>query len=135
MKIEKLTVELTLTEPMLGTIPKNKEVYKTWIMENLREKLKKGDISQEEFNKKEVEEIESIKEIEEKSWTGFRSDEKGLFLFDYMVLGFLKAAGEALKSQVELKAIRSKIDKFVFVFPRKLYLNNGKVITEPHGVI
>ncbi len=41
-----------------------------------------------------------------------------------MIKGFLKEAGNTLKDQLGIKALRSKVDGFIFVEPRKLYLSN-----------
>jgi hypothetical protein len=112
-----MKIRITLTEDMLGTVPKDKEVYKTYI------ETKKPDDNGED-------ESQTIEEIEEKGWTGFMSDEKGLFVWDYYVKGFLKHAGNVLKETVKAKALRSKIDDFVFVFPRRIYFGKN----QPDGV-
>lgn len=137
MNIEKLQIKLTLTEPMLGTIPKSKEVYEQYIIGKLRADLETGKITQDEFDKRKVSELETVKETEEKGWTGFHSDESGIFVYDYMIRGFLKNAATVLRSQMELKNQRSKIDSFVFVFPRKIHIlsEGGKPINKPDGVI
>ncbi len=123
---------IRFTEPLLGTVPKDPEVYKRYI----ETKKPKETLEDESL---------SVEKMEERGWTGFHLDEEGLFIYDYMIRGFLKTAGEVLgpglkgkklsrKGLVEtekLFAIKSKIDKFVFVFPRKLYL--GK--KEPDGFI
>lgn len=119
-------LKLTLTEPMLGTVPKDKEVYKTYIATKKKE-IEGVELTQEELK----DEVESIDEVEQKGWTGFHSDENGLYIYDYMVRGFLKNAGNILKNDVGVKNLSSKISQFVFVGPRKIYL--GK--KEPDGVL
>jgi hypothetical protein len=117
---------------MLGTVPKDPEIYKSFI-----ESKKPAGIEENE--------AATVEKIEDKGWTGFHSDDNGLFIYDYMIRGFLKNAGEVLQSTIDvekekkgvvsrekLKGIRGKIDRFVFVFPRKIYLD-GK--TEPDGVV
>ena len=124
MKLEKLKVRLTLTENQLGTCPKNKEVYAAYIA------TKTDDVD------KGKEEIQTVQEIEEKGWTGFHQDKQGIFIYDYMIKGFLKNAGNVLKGQKDMKNAVSKIDNFVFVFPRRIYPEfEGKPIHEPHGVL
>ena len=131
-----MRIRVTLTENMLGTVPKDKEVYKTYIG------TKKPETNGED-------ESQTVEEIEEKGWTGFMCDthdptigthvpstigcdpQKGLFVWDYYVKGFLKHAGNVLKEEVKVKALRSKIDDFVFVFPRRVYLNKEK----PDGIL
>ena len=80
--------------------------------------------------------MDTIEDIEEKGWTGFHSDEKGLFLYDYVVKGFLKSAGLNLAEQTKIKQSRSKIDNLIFIFPRRLHiLTNGKFIKSVDGVV
>lgn len=46
-----------------------------------------------------------------------------LFTFDYTIRGFLKESANALR-QIEahdIRGVKSKIDQFVFVFPRRIY--------------
>lgn len=124
MKTEQLKVTLTLLEDQLGTIPKDKELYASYI-------ATKAPIP--EAGK---EEVLTVQEIEEKGWTGFHKDKEGIFIYDYMIRGFLKAAGMALKGQMNLKNAVSKIDQFVFVFPRKIHPEyENKPIKEPHGMV
>ncbi|HEX7022509.1 MAG TPA: hypothetical protein VF171_06605 [Trueperaceae bacterium] len=114
-----MRVRLTLTEPLLGTVPKNQDVYARYIASRAPTP-ENGD-----------EEVETTpEEIESAGWTGFHSDEKGLFLYDYQVKGLLKEAGNTLKDLLGVKALRSKIDSYVFIRPRRIYL--GKA--EPDGV-
>jgi hypothetical protein len=103
---------------MLGTVTKDPEVYKTYI-----ESKKPETITEDEYL--------TVEKIEEKGWTGFHHDENGLFIYEYMVKGFLKAAGNVLKDILKIKALRSKIDDFVFIKPRRIYLGQK----EADGVI
>lgn len=124
MEKEILKFKLTLLEDMLGTIPKNKEIFTDHIQSKA---VERGLLTQEQVD----EETTSVEQMEEKGWTGFMKDENGLFIFDYMIKGFLKAAGTCLKEQIGIKAMKSKLDNFVFVYPRKIHL--GK--TEPDGIL
>lgn len=124
MKTQKLKVKLTLIEPMLGTVPKDKEIYKSYIAT----KAPVPENGQEE--------VLTVGQVEEKGWTGFHRDESGIFIYDYMIKGFLKAAGNTLKSQLDMKAMASKVDTLVFVFPRKIHpLKDKKKVAIPHGVV
>jgi hypothetical protein len=116
--MEKHEVAIRLITPMLGTVPKDKEVYATFI-----ESKKPEDAPDKE--------TETVEEIEEKGWTGFHQDENGLFVYDYLVKGFLRYAGNVLKDDLEVKALKSKLTDFLFVFPRRVYL--GKI--KPDGVL
>lgn len=136
MEIIKIPIELTLTEPMLGTVTKNKEVYTNFIANKLRDEVRRGNVAVAELERKSVEELETIDEREEKGWTGFHSDEKGLFIYDYMIRGFLKAAGQATANQNKVVAYRSKIDQNVFIFPRKIHFSQfDKNVSKPDGVV
>jgi hypothetical protein len=130
--MDKRAYKLELLTEMLGTVPKDPDVYKTYI-----ESKKPGNGDGEA-------EYLTVDKIEEKGWTGFHRDENGLFIYDYMIRGFLKAAGEVMANGImvdkekkgitvseKLKAVKSKIDKYVFVFPRRIPLG----VKEPEGYI
>lgn len=108
---------IELVEDLLGTVAKDKELYKTWT-----ESKKPMSITENESA--------TVEETEEKGWTGFHKDENGLFLYDYLIKGFIKHAGNVLKDIVGVKNLRSKITDYVFVTPRRIYL--GK--QEPDGI-
>ena len=110
----KVDVEVTFITPMLGTVPKDPEIYKTFI-ESKKPASNNGE-----------DEYMTVEKTEEKGWTGFRSDKQGLFIYEYMVKGFLKNAGNVLKDTVKVKALKSKIDNFVFIAPRKIYLGQSE---------
>jgi hypothetical protein len=124
-------VVVTFTEPILGTVPKNRDLYSKYIES---EKVKRVSHSKGE---EVVEETESVPEVDEsRGWTGFHTDEKGLHLLDYGIKGALKEAGNILKDALGIKALRSKIDNYVFVFPRRVYFEDqyGNTLQEPDGV-
>lgn len=127
--VEKKKFRITLTSEMLGTVPKDPEVYKAFIESKKPAALNSDD------------EAASVQKVEEKGWTGFHADKGGLFIFNYMIRGFLKAAGDAMSGGItvekpgkkgteptsdKLRAIKSKIDKYVFVYPRRIYLERIK---------
>jgi hypothetical protein len=116
-----IKLKITLTEPMLGTVPMDKEVYATYIATK-KEKAGENPLTPAEL----VDEVASVDEIENKGWTGFHRDEKGLFIYDYMLRGFLKYAGNLMKKEVGVKQLADKISKYVFVFPRKIHLDKEK---------
>ena len=120
MELTKYQVNVTFTTELLGVVPKNAEVYKTWV------ELKAAAQADEE----------PPEVTEEHSWTGFHSDEQGLYLMDYMVKGFfkeaastmpkvlgaLKKSGESVSGQVA----RGRLDKWLFILPRRIYLGVSK---------
>lgn len=120
MKTDKYQVELVFQEEMLGTVPKDKEIYSTYI-----ESKKPVEI--------EAEETDTI-EMEEKGWTGFHSENDKPFIYDYMLKGFFKDACGMLRRQPKsesskLKAYKKIIDGLIFVNPRKIFitLKGGKL--------
>lgn len=71
----------------------------------------------------EVEEEDNLLgEMDEKGLTVFMRDDKtdSLIMLDYMLRGFFKGALESLIAQTGIKMPRSKIDKYVFVGPRRI---------------
>lgn len=100
IEVEKAKIRLDFLKPVLGTVPKSKEVYKTFIVGKLREEHKAGRITKEEMEDREADELQSIEEREETGWTGFQENSKGLFFYDRWIKGHLKAAGVALETQV-----------------------------------
>jgi hypothetical protein len=108
-----MKIKIRLITEMLGTVAQDQEIYKTYI-----ESKKPEGIDEQEYL--------TVEKIEEKGWTGFHKDENGLFIYEYMIKGFLKSAGNVLKDIVKIKALRSKIDDYVFIKPRKIYLGQDK---------
>ena len=120
-----MKMKITFTEPLLGTLSGTKELAAEYIAG----KNPKG------ASKDEIEVIKNLDEEIEKSSTVFNMDEKGAFLWDYQVKGFLKDAAHAIihngsRTQEALKKIRmtnytykKTIDQHVFVNPRRIYLN------------
>lgn len=122
MKTEKKTYRICFLTKMLGTVPKNKEVYASFIATKCPENESRDD------------EVETVKEVEEKGWTGFHQDDAGLFIYSYMVLGFLKNSLQVLMENGVVKKIpayKKWIDGLVFIYPRKLYFG----IKEPDGTL
>lgn len=130
-------VHVKLLEQMLGTVPKNKEVYASHIANKGREQLLKNagkglkNASGEELTPETTEvmlqeEVETIQEVEERGWTGFHTDEQGPFVFDYFVKGTLCEAARTIAKQIEkehgLKQLQDKVKRFLFVSPRRIRL-------------
>ncbi|HDY87193.1 MAG TPA: hypothetical protein ENH82_03640, partial [bacterium] len=112
MELKEKSITIVLTEDMLGTVPKDKETYKTYI-----EAKKPKEVSEEE--------TETVENLEIKGWTGFHIDDTGLFVYNYFMKGFFKHAGNVMKEILGIKAFRSKLDDFFFIYPRRIYLQNG----------
>jgi len=127
-KSERLDVRLTFTEPLLGTAPA-RDLYERWIQAEARKRGLEVD-----------DELETLQDMEEKGWTRFHEDEKGLLIYDYVVRGFLKSALAFLMENgavPKIPAYKNRVDKFVFIEPRRIYIKDseGRVKTEPDGVL
>lgn len=120
MQVQIFDVEIELLTEMLGTVPKNKDVYRDYI--ESKRPVESGKIEDE---------TETVGQLEEKGWTGFHSDEKGLFVYDYFIKGFFKNAANVLKESFKITAFRSKLNDYLFISPRRVYLG----LKEPAGVI
>lgn len=112
MKKTNIKVKIELTEKMLGTAP-DPEIYGKYI----------ASLAPEGTDTKD--EMDTLSEIEERGTTRFHADDKGLFIYNYMIIGFLKEAGNSLKEALGIKAVKSKIEQFIFCNPRKLYLGKN----------
>ncbi len=123
MKLDKINlyiteyeVKLTLTRSILGTVPKNKEVYAQYI-------ATKAALTDEEVAK----ELENIENIEESGWTGFLTQDGKPYLPAYMIKGFFKAACGTMRrvkgaGSSKIRAYKKIIDGQVFVEPDELFL-------------
>lgn len=113
------------TEELLASSPCDPQVYKTFIA------------SQAEKPEETQDEVETLQRREITGWSVFHSDETGLFMFDYHVRGFLKEAARNItgtKGDTGITALVSKVDRFVFVSPRRLYFKrDGKILSKPDG--
>lgn len=124
--LETLSVTIRFTEPMLGTAPSNPEVYKKFI-ESKKPVKHAGE-----------DETATVEESAEQGpgYTMIRSDEKGLFLYDYMVKGFLKEWFNVLKDNFKVRNARAKLVTGVYIFPRRIYLTRaGETLKEADGVL
>ena len=129
-------VTLTLTEPLLGTVPLDPEIYRRWIIEH------KG--MDPEALADELESValasEGVDEETEKGTTGFHRLEDGTpFLYDYVIKGFFKDACGMLRRDKEsgsakVNAYKRVIDGLVFAKPRQIPLNvagDEEILTRP----
>lgn len=118
--MDKYNVKLTLTQPILGTVPKDPEIYKAHI-------ASKAALADEEL----AEELATVEKMEEKGWTGFHTVDDVPILYDYVLKGFFKDAAGMLRRasgtrSSKLTAYRKVIDGLVFIEPRQIPINvNG----------
>lgn len=124
--MQSLTVKATFIEPVLGTLPANKDIASDYVASKAPD-----------YDKME-EEIERIgvSGVVEKGKTIFPKDDNGNPIFwDYQIKGFLKEAIGILKdikgnSCTGLKAYKKKVDNFVFVFPRRIPIQLSGEMTD-----
>ena len=115
-KMKKYAVELTFTEPILGTVPKDKDIYSTYI----KSKSDNGE-----------DEVETVEEAEDKGWTGFHMKDEKPILYNYVIKGFFKDACGMLRRSAgseskKMTAFKKVIDGLIFVFPRQIPIDlNG----------
>lgn len=106
-------VMLTFTSPVLGTVPKNREVYEKFVA-GKAEKLTGEQLERE---------LETVvEEIEERGWTGFHTINGKPHLHIRHVKGFLKAACGALRrvpstKSAKVRAYKKVIDTLVSIVP------------------
>lgn len=113
--MNRIQVTLKFTEPILGTVPKDKEIYASYIANQTT--LEALD-----------EELETVPEkLEEKGWTGFHTLDGQPILYDYIIKGFFKDACGMLKRvkgslSSKVRAHKKEIDGLVFIEPRQIPL-------------
>ncbi len=156
-------VTLRLAEDMLGTVPKNKNVYSSYLAGKAKDAIakdaKKGiplasgehpadpnDLSDVTKGRVDVEamiagETESIRDVEERGWTGFHEEANGVspedakpFIFDYMIRGYACEAARTIREIGKVKQLSDKFKRFVAVKPRKIFFKaeDGSFITKRH---
>ena len=114
-----MKVELTFTEPLLGTLSGDKEIAKEFITSKHPEGEQKD-------------EIDSLPDTLEKSSTIFSKENGKPFLWDYQIKGFFKDACSMMlrvAKEPELKAYKKIIDGLIFVKPRKIFLQMPSELT------
>lgn len=104
------TLKVTLIEPLLGTQPQ-----KDIAMDYLQGKAKEKGIDVADEN-------ETLDEIIEKGTTVFHKIDGKPIYYDYMIRGFLKESAQMHKELHGVKQLRSKLDNYVFIEPRRIEL-------------
>jgi len=119
MKTVSITVRLTFTESILGTLPMNEDIYREYI-------------GSKSPNASTIEdEVEAIgtEAVITKGKTVFPREYGVPFLYDYQIKGFFKDTCGALKKVKDtkssgIKAFKKEIDKLIFPEPRKILFEN-----------
>jgi hypothetical protein len=114
-----------LIESILGTIPGDKNLFTNFVSEKMGEFQGKPLKTMDELE----EEIDSVPDIE-KTATGFHQDVFGIFIYNYMILGNIKANIAALMSNGYGKVCNYKktADLMVKVNPRKIRFYRGEEV-------
>jgi hypothetical protein len=112
---DKYDLAFELLEPLLGTIPKDRNVFEQYVMTQAKTEMEAG---------RAAEDAEKVPdEVETKGWTGFYENAEGHpILMDYQFKGFLKNSGNIMKDVLKVKNLRSHIEQTVFVNPREMEL-------------
>lgn len=111
-----MKVKLTFTEEVLGTSPANEDIYTDFV----------GSKAPDAMTMQEEVEMLGADAVAEKGMTIFPKLEDGTpFLWDYQIKGFFKDTCGALRKvpkseSSKIKAYKKKIDKLIFVQPRKI---------------
>ena len=124
--MKEIKVRLTFTEPLLGTSPANKDIYREFIGS------KAPDASTVD------EEVEALgaDAVVEKGMTVFPRLEDGTpFLYDYQIKGFFKDTCGGLRKvdktvSSKIKAFKKEIDKLIFPEPRCIPIRFAGSISE-----
>ena len=112
-----MRLELTLTEPMLGTAPANPEIYSEFIEARRPRAMEADD---------ETATLPLDDEIA-KGTTVFHKQDGDPFIYDYQIKGFFKDACGMLRrvnatESKKCKAYKKEIDGLIFGAPRRIML-------------
>ena len=135
---------ITITNQLVGSVPKNPDVVRAWIesrkaSEPALARMKQASAPVATLDEIEAEVLATITPEEERSWTGFQSDERGLFIRADNVKAHLKDCANVLRKTLErepfkLSAARSKLADRVYPLPDRIHLmRDGAPLTEPDG--
>lgn len=115
----KYRVQLQIRDKILGGIPKNPELIQGWLKsKGLEEKA-----IEEIAAKTEPAVAVAIEEETNKAWTGFKSDEDGVYIEGRQVKALLKEACSMLRIAVKKRGTKQVLQHGTFVKPEKIYLN------------
>lgn len=132
-RIEYRTYKITLIEPILGSLPSQRQVYQDLVAAKAPEPDVEG-----------AEEVAMLPEgMDERTTVFLRNDEGMCSILDYQFFGFLKESGNTLKDIVQyqanekrtkstkegIAALRNKLTRYVFCGPRIIPLQK-----EPNGI-
>lgn len=147
METTKFKVREVFFRRLLGSAPASKEIYQQFILNKRQElearKQKKAELTGKPVMPTPGNEAEELDTLNEDSGvTQFHNDlgqtdedgnpGKGIFLYDYQVAGFWKESAEALAPKFAIAQVRSKLDLYMQIEPRRVYIHgtDGNVRTK-----
>ena len=113
METTKYRLKITFIESVLGTQPQ-KDVAIEYITSKAIDP-KTGELP--------ADELDTLPVALEKGTTSFHKLNGNPVYYDYMLKGFLKETGLVFNGLHNVKNLRSKIENFVYVTPRRITLN------------
>ena len=109
---KKYGVQIQIRDKLLGGKPKTEKLIEGWLRARGRE----------DTIEREKEEID-LMEDEKRAWSGFKKDEKGLYLDSYQIKGMIKEVIKVLKLAKKIKGLTNLIISGFFVYPPRVHLN------------
>lgn len=124
--IEEVSIKVCaeLLEPMLGTVPKNEKIFTKYVAEKMGDFQGHPIKTIEEYD----EEVASVPEDIDGTATGFHTDDEGIFIYNYMILGNIKNNLFICMSNGQGKVLNYKksADLFLNIYPRKIRFKRGE---------
>lgn len=116
MTIEERTYHIMGTTSILGSSPANPAVRSAYLASKAKDPT---GLSEEESA--------YLPDEEQKGITVFLQDDEdaSCMYLDYQIRGFFKSALNALEYDNKIKQAKSKVDKFLFIAPRKIHIFQG----------
>ena len=111
--IEERTYQLTFMQELLAMSPSSKTLYSDFVASKA---------PTPEHREEELETIPDAVKGVVRPLTVFHRDDEGVYLLNYQIKGFLKAAGAALRPIYDIANLRSKVVAYAFVSPRYIWL-------------
>lgn len=123
LKFDERTYRFTLLTPLLGTIPKNRELFTKYVLSRYPdpEDTEDSDLQSEVEMQKDQELATAPDGTGE---TGFHTDHDGVYGLDYHLVGYFKEVGNTLKDipQIGIRALKRKVERYLFIQPRYIWL-------------
>lgn len=127
--VNSIVIEISaeLTESMLGTVPKDKKIYESYVASKIDKQKGYTEKEKKQLSQQELDTVEE--ELLERGWTGFHRDKDGIFIYNYMILGNIKANIQLLNNNGSIKKVttfKKACDTCIKVTPRKIRFKRGK---------